>query len=167
MNQGLGPNKGLAIAPLVLRLGVAAILIQSGLTQVMPFANAETGQTLLADAQGVEMTANWETIIGAVAMGVGALFAIGMLIRATALGTLAAVGYCVYAGTNGAIVELPAAETFSGQAASLAAQTFETTGPALLLLGAAAASLLVSGAGCLGFDCRKSHAAKVAESAAA
>ncbi|MEE9293874.1 MAG: DoxX family protein [Phycisphaerae bacterium] len=144
MNEKSPSDRHLRLAPLVLRLGLAAVLLHSGIGQVAPIFGEETGQSLSADGQGVALTANWNTVMGAAQLGIGTFLLAGFWTRWIALGVLGALGY-------GGFVAL---STAGAETVSQVAQLFETNRGAILLLAAACASLLVSGAGCLGFDCR-------------
>ncbi len=154
MNKKDPSDSLLRLAPLVLRLGLAAILIYGGVQQVLPVFSPESDQSMSADTAGVALSANWTTVVGAAECGVGGLLVLGLLTRLTSLGVLAAVGYSAYTATASA-----GAETVQ-----YAAQMFDTSRAPMLLLAVACASLLVSGAGCLGVDCRKRKKAADAES---
>ncbi len=155
MNEKTTSDWPLRSAPLVLRLGLAAILIYGGAQQVMPVFDTESAQSVSADTAGVALAADWSSVIGAAECGIGGLFLLGFLTRLTALGVLGGVGYSAYSAFTSA----------GEETLQFAAQEFEASRIPLLLLAAACASLLVSGAGCLGFDCRKRK--KLAETDAA
>ncbi len=176
MIQTAPSDRLLRLAPLVLRSGVAAILIYNGFGQLSGLFGAETGQSLLADAQGISLTANWETVLGGAQMAVGGLLVLGFFTRLTSLVVLSGVGYCVYAGMAGAAPDVvsataqeaisqvapvaPAAvELASDRSVGLATQLFQSSGATILLLAAACASLFVSGAGCFSLDTRHNHRA--------
>ena len=164
MNNTMSSDRLLRIAPLVLRWGVAAILIYNGLQQVTGMFGAERGESFLADIRGVELTANWESIVGAGQLAVGGLLAIGLLTRLTSLAVLGLAGYCVFAATGSAEVETTTAA--AQETVGFAAQLFQTNGASLMMLAAVCGSLLVSGAGCLALDTRRGRRFNNAESAA-
>jgi uncharacterized membrane protein YphA (DoxX/SURF4 family) len=132
------------LAPLVLRLGLAAVLVHSGWNQISPAFGGETGETVAADAQGVAVAANWSSVIGGGQCLVGGLLLIGFFTRLVSLAVVGGVGYCAYTAMT----------AVDGESLSAAAQAMDAQGSALWLLAAACASLVVSGAGCLGLDCR-------------
>jgi len=168
MIQSTSSDRLLRLAPLVLRSGVAAILIYNGFGQLSGLFGAETGQSLLTDAQGISLTANWETVLGAAEMAVGGLLAIGFFTRLTSLVVLSGVGYCVYASMGAPAPDVvvataheainqaaPAsAELATESAVGLATQLFQSSAATILLLAAACGSLFVSGAGCFSLDTR-------------
>lgn len=184
MNEKTSSDTLLRAAPLVLRLGVAAVLIYNGVNQTMTMFGAETGESFLANAQGVELAANWASLLGVGQLAVGGLLVVGFFTRLTSLAVLGAVGYCVLVGSGiippaaGESVDLAAqgAVNLASQdatapaseaAVNLATQLFQTSGASLLLLAAACGSLLVSGAGCLGLDTRHSRRLRQSETATA
>ncbi len=149
MNESTASNRLMRIAPLVLRLGIAAILIRGGWEQVAPSFSGETGETLSTDTEGVDVSANWNTLMGVASCGVGGLLAVGFLTRIVSLAVVGGVGYGAYEACTSVSVD--------GETLNTAAQTFEASSGALLLLAAACASLLISGAGCLALDTRHRH----------
>jgi len=150
----------LRVGPMALRWGLAAILIYNGFNQVSGSFGAETGESFLADAQGIELSANWGSVLGVAQLAVGALLAVGLFTRITSLAVLATVGFSAYSGITGTAPDpqvLTDAVTTTGATApamNIAGQLFQANGGALLLLAAACASLLFSGAGCLSWDTR-------------
>ena len=158
MNDKPESNRALRIAPLVLRWSLAAILIYSGLQQVGPIASGEQDQVVTASAEGVSLSANWDSLLGLAEMGVGGLLAVGFLTRAIALAVIAVV---LYGGSVrfGYVGIAPA---------SIAERMSQISAGAMMLLGAASASLLVSGCGSLGLDSlRGRRRSKVTSPAAA
>ena len=182
MNERTSSDRLLRAAPLVLRWGIAAVLIYNGVNQAMAMFGAETGESFLANGQGVELTANWASVLGIGQLAVGGLLFVGLFTRLTSLGVLGLVSYCVLVGSgamapaSAETAELAAqgamdlasqsATSPTGESAmSLATQLFQTSGASLLLLAAACGSLLVSGAGCLGLDTRHHRRLKNSETA--
>ena len=147
----------LRAGPLVLRWGLAAILLYNGWNQASPMFGAETGESFLADVQGVELSANWGSVLGIGQLAVGGLLFLGLFTRLVSLAVLGGGGYCVYTVLAAAPAESAAVAT--EPAVSLATQLFETSGASLLLLAAACASLLLTGAGCIGLDTRRARRA--------
>lgn len=145
MNQATGSDRLLRMAPLVLRWSLAAILINSGVRQVMPLFGGETGQTIAASTNGVDISANWSNILGAGETLVGLSLVVGFLTRLTSLAVLSGIGYAGYSSCVNA----------GGETLSTAAQMFQSDRSAMLLMAAAFGSLLISGAGCVAFDGRK------------
>ena len=150
-------DRFLRAGPLVLRWGLAAILLYNGWNQASPMFGAETGESFLADVQGVELSANWGSVLGIGQLAVGGLLFLGLFTRLVSLAVLGGVGYCVYTVLAAAPAESAAVAT--EPAVSLATQLFETSGASLLLLAAACASLLLTGAGCIGLDTRRARRA--------
>ncbi len=154
MNDKPASNRMLRIAPWVLRWCVAAVLIQNGLQRAMPAATDQEVQAVVADAEGVSMSADWGNLVGVAEIGVGGLMVVGFLTRAIALAVIAVMTYggLVHYGEVGIA---PAA---------LVEQLSQVSPGAMMLLAAAGASLLVSGSGCLGLDgLRGRRRAKAAE----
>lgn len=147
----------LRAAPLILRLGMAGVLIYGGWEQLSQTFAGETGETLSADAQGVAILANWNSVIGGGQCFVGLFLLLGLLTRAVSLAVVGGVGYAAYAATN----------AIEGETANIAVQSFDASPGAMLLLAAGCASLLISGAGCLGLDCRGKSKSGPTESAEA
>ncbi len=147
MNELTLSDRLLRVSPLVLRLGLAAVLIQAGIDQVAPLLGGESGETLAANVEGVELAANWNSVMGAGACVVGAMLLLGFLTRLASLGVLGAIGY-------GAYESYSSVAGVEGETISQAASVFEAGQVPLMLLAAGCASLLVSGAGCIGFDSR-------------
>jgi uncharacterized membrane protein YphA (DoxX/SURF4 family) len=144
----------LRIAPLVLRWCVAAVLIQNGLQRAMPAATDPGVQAVVADAEGVSMSADWGNLVGVAELGVGGLLAVGFLTRAIALAVIAVMTY-------GGLVHY---SEVGIAPAALVEQLSQVSPGAMMLLAAAGASLLVSGCGCLGLDgLRGRRRAKAAE----
>jgi len=184
MNERTSSDRLLRAAPLVLRWGIAAVLIYNGANQAMAMFGAETGESFLANAQGVELTANWASVLGVGQLAVGGLLFVGLFTRLTSLAVLVLVSYCVLVGSGimapagseaadlavqGAanLAEQGAINLTSQDATNLATQLFQTSGASLLLLAAACGSLLVSGAGCLGLDTRHHRRLKSSETVTA
>lgn len=160
MNDKPESNRALRIAPLVLRWSLAAILIYNGLQQVGSMTSGQQDQVVTASAEGVSavLSANWDSLLGLAEMGVGGLLAVGFLTRAIALTVIAVV---LYGGSVrfGYVGIAPA---------SLAERMSQISAGAMMLLGAASASLLVSGCGYLGLDrLRGRRRSKVTSPAAA
>jgi len=157
MNGSLS-DRLVRVGPLALRWGLAAILIYNGLNQLSGSFGAESGETFSAHTRGVELSANWSSILGAAQMGVGALLTVGLLTRLTSLAVLAAIGFSAYSAMTGTPPPTEAAtDAASAPALNVAGQIFEANGGPLLLLAAVFASLLFSGAGCVSWD---THRAK-------
>ena len=152
-------DRFLRAGPLVLRWGLAAILLYNGWNQASPMFGAETGESFLADVQGVELSANWGSVLGIGQLAVGGLLFLGLFTRLVSLAVLGGVGYCVYTVLAAAPAEPASAAVATEPAVSLATQLFETSGASLLLLAAACASLLLTGAGCIGLDTRRARRA--------
>ncbi len=145
MNTVSGSDRTLRLAPFVLRLGLAAILIHSGVSQIAPIFTPESGQSLATDAGGVAIQADWTTVAGVGQCLVGAMFLVGLFTRLTSFAVLGFIGYAAFAS--------------AGQAdegtLNAAGQMFTDASVPMLLLAAACGSLLVSGAGCAGLDGRR------------
>ncbi len=124
-----------AIGPLVLRLGLAAVLAQHGLGLAGDlFDGRDSVQTLIPDAaaatiDGVRISAGWVTLMGIGELLTSGLLVLGLLTRIVVLPMIGMAAYGVVQG-------FPTAGLPTNQAA-------------MLLVGAAGLSLLISGAGCL------------------
>lgn len=138
-------GRHLYLAPLVLRLGLAAILAYSGYGQIAQVCGEESSQSITADEAGVAVLANWDSVVGAAELGIGALLLVGFWTRLVSVAVLGTLGYAGYVAMS----------TAGADTVSRVAQLFDSNRGAIMLLGAAFASLLVSGAGCVGLDCRK------------
>ncbi len=148
-------NRLLRAGPLVLRWGVAGILLYNGWNQASGMFGAETTESFLADMPGIELSANWGSVLGCAQLAVGGLLFLGLFTRVVSLGVLAGVGYCIYSAVTGAPPIPEAATAASTQpAVSVATQLFESSGASLLLLAVACASLLFTGAGTISLDTR-------------
>ena len=145
MIEQTSAGRHLYLAPLVLRLGLAGVLAYSGYGQIAPASGEETSQSLTADEEGVALLANWDSVIGAGQLAVGALLLVGFWTRWVSLAVLGTLGYGGYVAMS----------TAGAESVNQMAQLFDSNRGAILLLGAAFLSLLVSGAGCVGLDCRK------------
>jgi uncharacterized membrane protein YphA (DoxX/SURF4 family) len=145
MDEQKSVDGHLRFAPLVLRLSVAAVLIYSGIHQISPMLESQSTELVAADAAGVSMDWSWTTVLGLAQCAVGGLWILGWFTRLVSLTVMGAIGYAGYAS-----MVAPESETLS-----FVAQTFQSNQSEMLLLGAVCASLLISGAGCLGLDCRK------------
>lgn len=146
MNSTMGTDRFLRMAPLVLRLGISAVLLSGGVGQVSRMFGAETGESVLADNTGLAVNARWESVLGIAQVAVGGLLLLGLFTRLVSLAVLGGTGYGIYALLSatgaGADTAIPAAGLVNGSSG------------AMMLLAAACASLLFSGAGCMGLDCR-------------
>lgn len=157
MNELTLSDRLLRVSPLVLRLGLAAILIHGGIEQIAPMLSGESGETLSASPDGVVVSANWTRVVGAGACVVGGLLLVGFLTRLTSMGVLGAIGYGAYESYASA----------GGEVINQAAEMFNASQVPLMLLAVGCASLLVSGAGCVGFDSRAARLRRLrAETAA-
>jgi uncharacterized membrane protein YphA (DoxX/SURF4 family) len=158
MNGQGARDRLLKVSPLVLRLGVAAVLAIYGIGEVGNAFGGQTEQHAVVDAAGVDVEAGWGTLLGFGACGLACMLVLGLLTRLASLGALGGIAWWA----KGAFAEAPAdtvvetagtltetANTMTATAGGLGAETL-----AMLLLAAIAASLLVSGCGCLGLDCR-------------
>ncbi len=155
MNEQGVRDRLLRVAPLVLRLGVAAVLATYGVQQVGGLVGGQAEQRAVVDAGGISVVAGWDTVLGCGSLGLAALLVVGLLTRLATLGVLG--GVAIWAreslfGTGG--------ESANATSAGLGAEHL-----VMLLLAAICASLLVSGCGCLGLDRRFFGRRKPAEPA--
>ncbi|NOT00995.1 MAG: hypothetical protein HOP29_10240 [Phycisphaerales bacterium] len=151
MNATMGSDRMLRIAPLVLRLGIAAVLLTGGVRQISRMFGADTGESVLADNAGLSISARWESVLGIAQAAVGGLLVLGLFTRLVSAAVIAGAGYGTYT-----LITASNAETMTP-----IAQALDGSGGAMLLLAAACASLLFSGAGCLGLDCRARNAKRL------
>ncbi len=145
----------LRVSPLVLRLGVAAVLAAYGVQEVGGMFGAQAEQHAVVNAEGVDVSAGWDTLLGVGALGVAGLLTLGLLTRFATLGVLGGIAYWA----KGAFAA-PA-----GEATALGTTGLGAEHVAMMLLAAVCASLLVSGCGCLGLDGRLFRRRKDAEPA--
>ncbi|MCP4590500.1 MAG: DoxX family membrane protein [bacterium] len=136
-----------ALSPLVLRVGIAVILLQNGLQRTswlhQPTGNLDptTEMSIATDTlakttpDGFRVNADWGSLLGAAELGVGAILIVGLLTRLVALLTLTVLGYGLVAGFAHASMPEPST--------------------AMWLLTIACLSLLVSGSGCLSVHRRR------------
>ncbi len=172
MNDAQPASRSSRLAPLVLRLGIAAILGYSGLrhfgvpgfsTPATPTeATSPVTDTPIADAldtdilpgvtggldETVTVAITRQRVIGGGELLAAAVLTLGWFTRFAAMGILAFVGATSYAGLVG-----------TGDVALLqfGADIFQQQGHALALLAAGCVSLLISGCGCLGVDGRRAN----------
>ncbi len=132
------------VSPLILRLGLAAVLLMHGLGQLQGAGSGVEEEQAIVDADGVDVSAGWGALRGVGEISLAGLLGVGFLTRLTSLGLLAAVGLWA----NTAIL--------GGDAGVLRILEIDQGGSngLMLLLAAAGLSLLVSGSGCLGLDRR-------------
>lgn len=128
-----------ALGPLVLRVGIAVVLLQDGLqrTGVMSLDHgpatvqedaADPSQAAaVATADGVQLNADWLSLLGMGELAVAGLFLLGLGTRLVAIPMLAVLGYGLFQGfPQGSLPHNPMV---------------------MSLLGVACLSLLVSGGG--------------------
>ena len=170
MNDAQPASRSSRLAPLVLRLGIAAILGYGGLKhfgmfeRFAPASPAEAASpitdTPLDDAldidllpavnqglaNGVNVPLKPDHVIAGGQLLAAVVLALGWFTRFFATGILAFVGATSYAGLVG-----------TGDIALLqfGADIFQQQGHALALLAVGCVSLLISGCGCLGVDGRR------------
>ena len=153
------PGRLLRGGPLVLRLGVGAVLIYAGIQSVRGMS-PETGEFFKPDVSGIQLSTHWDTVVGAAEIAVGGLLAIGIFTRLVSLASVSAIGYGAYAafaGQASAAADAAADGATEGgtqSVANIAGPLFQAQMFPMLLIAAACASLLISGAGCLSFDTR-------------
>jgi uncharacterized membrane protein YphA (DoxX/SURF4 family) len=145
MNERSVRERLLHVSPLVLRLGVAAALAFHGVQQVNGLVDGAAGQHALADATGVNVSAAWHTVLGIAELCVAGLLTLGLFTRLATLPVLAGVVL---------VSPLLAGSTESNISGLGEAGLGEPSSLALMLLAATCLSLLISGCGCLGLDCR-------------
>ena len=133
-----------AVAPLLLRLGVAALLAVHGVSQVSQVTDGASPEQIVADAGGINVAADWGTLMGVGELGVAGLWVMGLLTRLVTAGILAGIG--VWA--KSAIVDA------DGGAWAALTQSTDSIPLLVLLLAVVSLSLMVSGCGCLGLDGR-------------
>jgi uncharacterized membrane protein YphA (DoxX/SURF4 family) len=141
MNERTMRDRLHALGPLVLRVGIALVLLHDGLGRAagMFDRSAATAMDIdrpavmqaaaLATPEGVRFSADWGSLLGLGELAASGLLFVGLLTRLVTLPILGVLGYGLTAGFPQ--TSMPA-----------------NTG-AMLLLGAACLSLLVSGGGCL------------------
>jgi len=151
MNERTWRDRFHALGPLVLRIGIAAVLIGDGLNRVDGFfadpsvSAAEPAVTessepaAAATAEGVRFSADWGSMLGVGELGAAVLLVSGLLTRLVVLPILGVTGFGLLSGFSQA--------------------SMPTNATSMLLLGVASVSLLVSGAGCLAFRFRRRHVA--------
>ncbi len=180
MNDAQPASRSSRLAPLVLRLGIAAILGYSGLrhfgvpgfsTPATPTeATSPVTDTPLADAvdadllpavtqelaEEVNVRFKRNDAIAAGELLAAAVLTLGWFTRFAAMGILAFVGATSYAGLfrTGDVALL-----------QFGADIFQQQGHALALLAAGCVSLLISGCGCLGVDGRRAARKALIQSA--
>ena len=91
----------LRAGPLVLRWGLAAILLYNGWNQASPMFGAETGESFLADVQGIELSANWSSVLGIGQLAVGGLLFLGLFTRLVSLAVLGGAHAVIFTGGIG------------------------------------------------------------------
>lgn len=140
MNERTLRDRFHALGPLVLRVGIAAVLMGDGLNRIDGFfqpdpvaveqseASTLTRLVTAATPDGVQFGADWGSMLGAGELGAAGLLVIGLVTRLVVLPILGVIGYGLFAGFTQA--SMP---------------TNDTT---MWLLGAACVSLLTSGSGC-------------------
>lgn len=140
MNERTWRDRFHALGPLVLRVGIAAVLLGDGMNRIDGFFHQEAvamgpseASTLArlvtaATPDGVQFSADWGSMLGAGELGAGGLLVIGFLTRLVVLPILGVIGYGLFAG--------------------FAQASMPTNDATMWLLGAACVSLLASGSGC-------------------
>jgi len=145
MNERSVRERLLHVSPLVLRLGVAGALAFHGVQQLNGLVGGVEGQHALADATGVNVSAAWHTVLGIGELCLAGLLTLGLFTRLATLPVLAGVAL---------VSPLPAGSAESDISTLGQAGLGEPNSLALMLLAATCLSLLISGCGCLGLDCR-------------
>ena len=143
----------LRVAPLMLRLGVAAVLAVYGVQEVGGLFGGQADEHAVVNTSGVNVTAGWDTLLGVGALGMAGLLTLGLLTRLATLGVLGGIAVWAKSGLLGS----------AGDGAAAAPVGLGAEQLVMLLLAAVCASLLVSGCGCLGLDCRLFGRKKQAE----
>ena len=99
-----------ALGPLVLRVGIALVLLQDGLQRsvgifeqdALPAVQAEEAapadSLAVASPEGVRVNADWGTLLGVGEVATGGLLFIGLFTRLVALPVLALLGYGLFVG---------------------------------------------------------------------
>ena len=140
MNERTWRDRFHALGPLVLRVGIAAVLMGDGLHRIEGFfqqdsaatgpseASALTRLVTAATPDGVQFVADWGSMLGAGELGAAGLLMIGLVTRLVVLPILGVIGYGLFAG--------------------FAQASMPTNDTTMWLLGAACISLLASGSGC-------------------
>lgn len=140
MNERTWRDRFHALGPLVLRVGIAAVLLGDGMRRIDGFFHQEAvamgpseASTLArlvtaATPDGVQFSADWGSMLGAGELGAAGLLVIGFLTRLVVLPILGVIGYGLFAG--------------------FAQASMPTNDATMWLLGAACVSLLASGSGC-------------------
>ena len=140
MNERTWRDRFHALGPLVLRVGIAAVLMGDGLHRIEGFlqqdsaatgpseASALTRLVTAATPDGVQFVADWGSMLGAGELGAAGLLMIGLVTRLVVLPILGVIGYGLFAG--------------------FAQASMPTNDTTMWLLGAACVSLLASGSGC-------------------
>ena len=156
MNQRTLRDHLHSLGPLVLRIGIAAVLIQSGVdraAQLLPrheqtpaaATSAEPADVLPAPApapvnaasDGVSFSAQWSSLLGIGELAAAAMLVIGLGTRLVALCMLGLAGY-------GAISGFPA-------------DALPQNTTAMAILAVVGVSLLLTGGGSLAIDNRRRH----------
>jgi uncharacterized membrane protein YphA (DoxX/SURF4 family) len=144
MNERTIRDRLHAMGPFVLRLSLAAILIQDGLVRGASLIDtaapavtdvAEASPPTAVSATGLQFHATWPALLGIGEVAVGALLALGLLTRVVVLPVLCGLAFVMVGG-----LEHPAAPT---------------NAPAMMLLAAGCLSLMCSGPGCLALGRRR------------
>lgn len=140
MNERTLRDRLHALAPFILRMGIAAMLAQNGMHRAAPLVREAPTEapSAAATTKGFTPSGDWGALLGVGELGAAALLAAGFFTRLCTLPMLAMLGY-FWARANGG---------FSG---STAAGGVENA-PAMMLLAIACLTLLVSGSGCASWD---------------
>lgn len=91
----------LRVAPLMLRLGVAAVLAVYGVQEVGGLFGGQADEHAVVDTSGVNVTADWDTMLGVGALGMAGLLTLGLLTRLATLGVLGGVAVWAKSGLLG------------------------------------------------------------------
>lgn len=141
MNERTLRDRFHALGPLVLRMGIAAVLMTNGLDRTRGVFQEETVAVGSADAttlsrlvtaatpDGFHVSADWASMLGIGEILAAGLLVIGWITRLVVLPVVAVLGYGLIAGFNH--------------------QSMPTDTTSMALLAAACFSLLASGAGCM------------------
>lgn len=133
-----------AVAPLLLRLGAAAVLAVHGLGQVGGMMSEAGPEQLVAHAAGANLTAQWGSLMGMGELGAAGLLVMGLMTRLVTAGILAGV----------AVWGKSAMADADGGVWTALTQSPDSVPLLVMLLGVVSLSLMVSGCGCLGLDGR-------------
>ncbi len=110
MNERTVRDRFHALGPLVLRIGIALILVQNGLQRTAVMFGHEGAPAMQADTivpeqavaattpDGLQLRADWGMLLGAAELAAAALLLIGLTTRLVVLPTLAVLGYGLFAG---------------------------------------------------------------------